>query len=438
MRVLAYGYQSRPLVGRIVRRLRRPDFALIFVPEGDFDGILPAVIPLAPQSAELAVGDELFSAGCAGGDWPTQWHGHLLKQDGEGLHFVPAPAGGRSGSAIFDGEARYVVGILVARAGDNSEGLAVPLSDVYRAFAAASASSSGGGKSSLHLVATASEPADCPGGCCPNGTCPSAGCPDGNCPGASPWPSHLLPLRKHSEPPPPKMDLVPIEQELGRIAGLVEGMKSAPAPLAPPWAPLTDPLAEQKADAAMNAAQDAGRKVDDLAGQIKPLGQQVEKIEKSVEATGELIARHGTLPEQFAAAKMKVAADDPEAGRAKQDMEALKMMVSQHRTIGIVLVVVGLVAIAVIHTIRTGQGPLKEILDKLSAAQPQNRATGEPCVASRRVRCQTRRSRASGGPDRCRGRRRSPRRSGGRHRGCGRTRESRCRSVPGSKSGESS
>ena len=116
-------------------------------------------------------GDAIISVGCASGAWATAWKGHALGTEGGDLHFVPAPANGRSGSAVFDAEGRRIVGIVRARAADGSDGVATSVQAVYRAFDAAfsgarprtPACMAGGGKPAL---------VQCPNGQCPNGQCP--------------------------------------------------------------------------------------------------------------------------------------------------------------------------------------------------------------------------------------------------------------------------
>ena len=95
----ARGPGDRPLGGG-----RRGDRGL---PATVFDGVLPAVRSAWPRETTwFTPGETLRSVGCANGTWATGWTGHALGYDDDGLRFVPAPANGRSGSAIFDAEQR--------------------------------------------------------------------------------------------------------------------------------------------------------------------------------------------------------------------------------------------------------------------------------------------------------------------------------------------
>ena len=132
------GHQSQPLPGEVVARSKVADAAIVAVPETAFGGRLPTLIPLAPRDYIVRPGETLASVGCANGAWSTGWKGHALGYDGGDLRFVPTPANGRSGSAIFDAEGRRILGIVRARTGDNAEGIATSLQAIYQAFDAAS------------------------------------------------------------------------------------------------------------------------------------------------------------------------------------------------------------------------------------------------------------------------------------------------------------
>ncbi len=129
------GHQSSPLAGRVIGSSTAADAAVIAVPVAALGGLLPAAVPLAPRGEAVGAGDTLLSVGCANGTWSTGWKGHVLGYRAEGkLRFVPAPANGRSGSALFDGEGKHIVGVITARTGDGQQGIATPIAAVYRAF----------------------------------------------------------------------------------------------------------------------------------------------------------------------------------------------------------------------------------------------------------------------------------------------------------------
>jgi len=109
------GHQSQPLAGQVIARSETADAAVITVAEAAFDGVLPCVIPIAPRDHAVSAGATLSSVGCANGTWSTGWKGHALGYNGGDLHFLPTPANGRSGSAVFDAEGKMIVAVLRAR-----------------------------------------------------------------------------------------------------------------------------------------------------------------------------------------------------------------------------------------------------------------------------------------------------------------------------------
>jgi len=127
------GHQSQPLPAAVLLRVEDDtcDAAVVALAESAFAGLLPAAIPVAAPDCALPAGTTVTSVGCANGSWSTGWQGHVLPTDGGDLRFVPAPANGRSGSAIFDAEGRQIVGVLRARTMDNAEGIACSLQALY-------------------------------------------------------------------------------------------------------------------------------------------------------------------------------------------------------------------------------------------------------------------------------------------------------------------
>ena len=127
------GHQSEPLPGVVIDRSPAADAAVVAVPEAAFGGLLPKTVPIAPRDWIVRPGTTLLSVGCANGTWSTGWKGHALGYRGPDLHFLPPPANGRSGSAIFDAAGERIVGLLRARTGNNSEGIASSLQTLYAA-----------------------------------------------------------------------------------------------------------------------------------------------------------------------------------------------------------------------------------------------------------------------------------------------------------------
>jgi hypothetical protein len=127
------GHQSQPLAGAVVLRVLndRVDAAVIAIAESQFGGLLPPTIPLATRDYVVRPGETLCSVGCAGGAWSTGWRGHALGDVDGDLHFLPPPAMGRSGSALFDAEGQRIVGIVRARTLDNGQGIACGVQSLY-------------------------------------------------------------------------------------------------------------------------------------------------------------------------------------------------------------------------------------------------------------------------------------------------------------------
>ncbi|MEZ6100280.1 MAG: serine protease [Pirellulaceae bacterium] len=121
------GHQSSPVAGETVVVAYVPrayrDIAVVRIDRRLLRGYLPAVVPIANPD-EQADYRRLFSVGCASGRWPTAFEGFALRRNASGgdtVHFVPAPAGGRSGSALFDveGDTPRIVGLVAWRSSDN-------------------------------------------------------------------------------------------------------------------------------------------------------------------------------------------------------------------------------------------------------------------------------------------------------------------------------
>ncbi len=130
------GHQSRAIAGQVIMTGRGGvDAALIAIPESAFGGMLPKAIPIAPRGTVLQPGETIMSVGCAKAAWATGWQGHVLQSSDSRLHFLPVPANGRSGSAIFDAKGERIVGLLNARSGGDTEGMAVSLEQLYVALA---------------------------------------------------------------------------------------------------------------------------------------------------------------------------------------------------------------------------------------------------------------------------------------------------------------
>lgn len=172
------GHKSLPLDGTVIARVRNDDCdaAIISLQEEQFGGRVPPAIRLAPRGYELTSGQTIISIGCSGGKWPTMFTGHSLTDPIDTVEFLPPPAGGRSGSAIFDADGTMIVGLLYAREEDGADvyGLACTLESLYKHL----------GESRLYQT-THTGGANCPN--CPGGMCPMPPRP------------YLLPYRRQHE-----------------------------------------------------------------------------------------------------------------------------------------------------------------------------------------------------------------------------------------------
>ncbi len=201
------------------------------------------------------------------------------------MHFLPTPANGRSGSAIFDAEGRMIVAVLRARTVDDSEGIATPVQSFYDAFSVKTGSQPRWRESIEEM------PAQCPGGSCPGGVCPIPGGTQ-----RSPVP-YLLPYRYREQfrnqqavPLPQKsgapspawptlpggtsgsVDLSPTNEKLDRIADMLGTLiQLQPGQAAKP-AETIDDKARMQADEAVKAATDAKSAADKAAAAAADAG----------------------------------------------------------------------------------------------------------------------------------------------------------------------
>lgn len=115
------GHQSTKVRGIVIASYFRysyhRDIAIVWVQESALGGYSPPAIPLAhPKDAIFVHG--IKSAGCPNATWPTAWTGHVLRHStgsGDVVYFVPQPAPGRSGSAMFDSRGEKIVGLIAWR-----------------------------------------------------------------------------------------------------------------------------------------------------------------------------------------------------------------------------------------------------------------------------------------------------------------------------------
>jgi hypothetical protein len=314
------------------------DAAVIAIGESQFGGLLPPAIPLATRDYQVQPGQTLCSVGCAGGAWSTGWKGHALDYAGDDLRFVPAPASGRSGSALFDAEGERIVGVVRARTLDNGQGIAVSVQSLYGQL----------------CRAAAERQVQCgPNGC----TAPQYRLlpyrqqqqqQQPSQPKANPWPTM---------PPPPVVDLGPTNQRLDQLLAMLQAQQQAVPTLPPARGP--DPLAQKALDTVEQVRSDVPKLIDE---RIKPLADKVDRIDGAVKPIEAIKGKLDTL-----AAKGGLLGKLAE--RVEGDLADPTTWV-KHLVIGICVAAV--IAFGVIHLLRTGRGFGADVLDKIAARHPDN------------------------------------------------------------------
>jgi hypothetical protein len=364
------GHQSAPLAGRVIGRSEDVDAAIVAVPQSALGGLLPRLVPLAPRDRSVRPGDALVSVGCAGGTWATAWKGHALGYEGNDLHFVPAPANGRSGSAVFDGEGRRIVAIVRARAADGSDGVATSVQAVYRAFDAAFSGAPAahprpaGGDGKQALV-------QCPNGQCPNGQCPLQNDryllpyrqkqADQDRGGQNPWPSIQGTIAAGPDYSAKLDKLIELQEKAA-----VSQSQSPPPP--PDYGPQireaadTAKEASKKADEAKAAIrpaiEEAMKPVHDDLTKLKPAIEMADKVQAKLDKLAELPGPLGKPAQKIEA--------DLAAGNVDQAMR------DAAKTVGAVLLVLGLITAITLHLIGQHKGAIRVLADQLAAQNPNN------------------------------------------------------------------
>lgn len=356
------GHQSRALRAAVIGTAPGADLAVVALDAQQFGGVLPRVLPLAAPDETVAPGETVQSAGCAGGAWATALKGHARGYAGMDLYFVPAPANGRSGSAICNHAGR-IVGIVRARTADDSTGIATAIqaayaiwgSDAQQRTALAALNIRPAGR----LVPVACESAERiaqSGGIVASSSavgwplwasesCPADGCQGGICDpyGVQPrW--YLLPYRYREQfrnqpapqpspspapgapgptwptlpaPPPSQSeigsldqaDLQPVNQRLDRIVGLLEQLLAGMAAATPQQSAAPQ---AQSGDSAFGAPLSAAARVED---QLQAAREETGRLRQAVEA---VIANRDEIIQRVQERLEKVRAEQgAEAGPAQ-------------------------------------------------------------------------------------------------------------------------
>ena len=110
------------------------DLALITVDKKLFKHYpKPKPIPLASAKTVVGKNQRIFSCGCADARWPTLWMGHVRHIYKNRFEFHPDAISGRSGSAIFDEKCTKVIGIIIWKDTEDTDGgTAISISEIYK------------------------------------------------------------------------------------------------------------------------------------------------------------------------------------------------------------------------------------------------------------------------------------------------------------------
>jgi hypothetical protein len=331
------GHQSAPITGKVISKSDRCDGAIIAIPEGSFEGVLPAVIPLAEPKDTVKAKGTITSVGCSQGAWSTSWKGHVLGYTGSDMIFIPPPCNGRSGSAVFDADGKKILGVIRARAADDSYGIATPVGLFYQAFS--------GKVNALPPISDKGRtPVQCPGGNCPAPQDQYAS-PPGYLGGLLPspfrkeqiehdrqqdrrlgglervWPT--LPGIQAPEASKPSVDLGPTNEKLDKLATLlstyIEEQKKAKESTPP--APVVDEAAKKTAEEAKAKAEAAQQEVQKASAaaiaETKAVKEEVaERTSKLAGVLDKILGDQNTLSQRIEDRLAKVKAElGPDASK---------------------------------------------------------------------------------------------------------------------------
>ncbi len=309
-----HGHQSGKLPGIVINRRAEYDVAIVALKASVFGGRLPKAIPIAPTSKTLQRGEPVTSVGCAKGAWSTGWKGHVLGYEGHNVLFVPVPAGGRSGSAIFDAKAEMIVGVLHSRDINDTYGRATSTAAIRAGFQ--STPSKKGWVS-----------AQCgPDGCEVPGRRPILPYNGKLIPWkkqqpqqqpSNPWPTLPTPAPAVPQEVTVEVDLTPISNQLTEITDLLLEMREThhpseliPEPLPyvePPPLPTEDFEARQMAEVnhgmILTLREESTNGLAALGGRLK---ENESNLGTAVNQIKDLALKHGSLKDQFQARVAKV------------------------------------------------------------------------------------------------------------------------------------
>jgi hypothetical protein len=314
------GHQSLALEGRVLARAENTlcDAAIVVLPAAQFGGAPPATVSLGLPGEELRPGTTITSVGCAHGGWSTGWKGHVRRQEGGEIYFVPPPANGRSGSALFDATGRRIVGVIRARTADNTTGIATNITTVAQALHLVARMPSTSADRGLMTAGPGAALVQCPGNSCPapipfllpyryREQFRQMPAPPGPAPAPSPRPSPgsqpawpTLPV-----PASPPTDLAPIAERLDKIDGLLRQMQERREGAWGSAGGSSGGSADGRSgeDQSASKVAEAARAAETAKATAETLSAETHRLR---ELLGQLVGEPATLLERFAARREKL------------------------------------------------------------------------------------------------------------------------------------
>lgn len=366
--------RSAKILGQVIVSRPDVDAAVIVIPSHVFRGILPKALP--PAKKLPRVGAKIATVGCPNGQDIQGYTATVSRYEGQDMIFAPAPAMGRSGSAIADYDGNEIVAILYAHqpSGRPVEGRATTITAIASAV-----------DNQIQRTALAFDEAvenqevvetQCAGGQCPGGQCaPQGNRIFGQRPQAQqpsvPWPNEELPGPAYDSAAGQRDPLLPyrqreaeedraIAQGLQGIRSDLQGLKQqqiVPPPSSGPIGPIADPQARAMAEQALGQVGELGKKVDAIA---EPLANIKAKLEADAEKGG----IKGKIAQRI------LDAAEGEDGEAKGEL-GLVQKVLHGKLIWIGLAILALFIIKDIKDKKTTGDPLliEKVLDKVRGAR---------------------------------------------------------------------
>lgn len=360
--------KSAKIIGQVIVSRPDVDTAIIVIPSHVFKGILPKAIP--PAKHLPRVGSKVATVGCPYGKDIQGYTATVVRYEGQDMIFSPAPAMGRSGSAVSDYAGNEIVAVLYAQQPPKhpTEGRATAITQIaavvddqirQTAFAFDS-----------EVLEQEVVEIQCAGGqCAPQGNRIFGQRPQAQQP-AVPWPNEEMPGPAYEDSAGLKDPLLPyrkreaakdeaISQGLQGIRSELQGLKQQPTPAAPqvPSGPISDPVAQQMAQQALG-------QIGELDKRVTAIAEPLSNIKAKLEADAEKGGIKGKIAQKI------LDAAEGEDGEAKGEL-GLVQKVLHGKLIWVALAIIAIFVIKDIKDKKTTGDPLfiEKVLDKVRGAR---------------------------------------------------------------------